>query len=128
MDQKAIERTVYLRDATVSGLEVTLQEFGACRMRKNLDGWRWRFAASDDVAIEIQVLENVDSWQMELVVENLDKWRAPFAGQGWEPTIAAMLLCDESPDAVSAASELVQGILINHPGVAGAVERRPDGW
>ena len=124
MDHKTIERTVYLRDATVSDLEVTLQEFGACRMSKNLDGWRWRLAASDGVAVEIQVLENPDSWQMELVVENLNKWRAPFAGQGWEPTIAAILLwCDESPDAVSAASELVQGILTNHPGVASAVER-----
>ena len=118
MNRPPIQRTVYLRDATATDLEVTLQELGACRESKNLDGWRWTLAASDDVVVEIQVLENLDSWLMELSIESFNEWRAPFAGQGWEPTTAAILLSDESAIAASGASELVKAILTNHTGVA----------
>ena len=111
-------RTVYSKEPTVIELEQTLNELGAVRVHKNLDGWGWRFPASGETAVEIQVLEDVDSWQMELTIEKLNKWREPFAGLGWEPTIAVMLQCDERPEAVASTRRLVEQILRSHQGVA----------
>jgi len=109
-----VETSLYFREATAEELERTLLDAGACCLHKGTENSAWRLP----IGVRIDVLKDLGMWEMELTIESLNEWRAPFERKGWTPTIAAIVQWDRNADAAHAARTLAQSMLQVHAGIA----------
>ena len=109
-----MEINLYFRRATAAEVEHTLHDAGACCLHKGPENSVWKLP----IGVHIEVLIDIGMWEMELVIESLNEWRAPLEREGWRPTVAAIIQWDRNADAAHAARTLAQSMLQTHTGIA----------
>ncbi len=106
---------LYFRGSTVEALENTLERLGALRDRQTQDGWQWTFDSSHQVA-ELHMINNWDSYALDLVGELLEMVTRCSRALGGEPTVACIINREASSAGKQTTQRFVKALLESHRG------------